>query len=293
VALWFYGPNQPEIMDRVDRKGKAVAYPTLPRAARALAALHRRHLFFQETRTIPSAQDVSPQAQEILGRALHRGMERLDDASAEALLGLYGIPTARTRFASTVEEALRRAEEIGYPVALKVSSPKILHKTEAGGVLLDVAGPEALEAGCEAITRALPPREGKTDEAGFLIQEMVSGGAEVILGGKRDPQFGPVLVFGQGGVYTEVWRDVARGIAPLALEDARRMIRETRISRILEGVRGERTYDLDVLCEGLLGLSRLMTDLPRVREVDLNPFKVFEHGGKAVDVRILVGPEVS
>jgi acetate---CoA ligase (ADP-forming) len=291
VALWFYGPNQPEIMDRVNRQGTAVAYPTLPRAARALAALHRRYLFFQETRTVPAAKDVSSQAQEILTRALHRGAERLDEASAEALLGLYGIPTAKTLFASTIEETLRKAEEVGYPVALKVSSPTISHKTEAGGVLLDVAGPEALEAGCEAINRTLSHLEGKTDEAGFLIQEMVSGGAEVILGGKRDPQFGPVLVFGQGGIYTEVWRDVARGIAPLALEDARRMIRETRVSRILEGVRGERAYDFEVLCDSLLGLSRLMTDLPLVREVDLNPFKVFEHGGRAVDVRILVGPE--
>lgn len=291
VALWFYGPNQPEIMGRVDRQGTAVAYPTLPRAARALAALHRRHRFFQETRTIPEAQDVSSKALEILARWLRQGGERMDDPSAEALLGLYGIPTARSRFAATIEEALKAAEEVGYPVALKVSSPGIFHKTEAGGVLLDLAGPEDLKAGCEAIARTLSARGEKPGEAGYLVQEMVRGGAEVILGGKRDPQFGPVLVFGQGGVYTEVWRDVARGMAPLSLEDARRMIRETRYARILEGVRGERPYDLDVLCNALLALSRLMTDLTSVREVDLNPFKVFEHGGKAVDVRILIGSE--
>ena len=291
VALWLYGPNQAEIMDRIDQQGTVVAYPSLPRAARSLAALHRRHLFFEEPRTFPAAQDVPSQAREILARALHRGADRLEAASAEALLGLYGIPTARTCFADTVESALERAEEIGYPVALKVSSPMISHKTEAGGVLLDVADPEALEAGCESIARALSSREAHTGEVGFLVQEMVRSGAEVILGGKRDPQFGPVLVFGQGGIYTEVWRDVTRGIAPLSLEDARRMIRGTRYARILEGVRGERACDLDVLCDGLLGLSRLMLDLPSVREIDLNPFKVFEQGGKAVDVRILIGSE--
>jgi acetyltransferase len=130
------------------------------------------------------------------------------------------------------------------------------------------------------------PKEGNAH--GILVQEMVPDGIETILGARRDPQFGPVLLFGHGGIYTEVWKDAAFRVAPLSLEDARQMIDETRLSRILQGVRGQKPCNVDLLCQCLLRLSQLMMDLPAIREIDINPFKIGEKEGKAVDVRIFL-----
>jgi acetyltransferase len=123
---------------------------------------------------------------------------------------------------------------------------------------------------------------------GFLVQKMIGGGLEVILGAKRDPQFGPTILFGTGGIYTEVWKDIAYGIAPLGPEEARRMIRQTKCYEILKGVRGESGYDRDMLVSCLLRLSQLMMDREEIKEVDINPFAVFSEGGLALDARIIL-----
>jgi acetyltransferase len=123
---------------------------------------------------------------------------------------------------------------------------------------------------------------------GFLIQEMIPGGFELILGAKRDPQFGPVLIFGTGGLYAEAWHDVSYGIAPLQSRDAERMIRQARCYPILQGARGEKPYDIPYLVECLLRLSQFMMEMDLVEEMDINPFKVFHKGGRAVDARVIL-----
>jgi acetyltransferase len=291
VAAWLYGPNQARIMEKVDRGGKVVCFPTPPRAARAMAVLHQRHRFLAREASTPPSFPENTEAVALAAKWAREGRKKVEGEDAGGLLRHYGIPVARTRFCLDLEEILGAADAIGYPVALKVSSPRITHKTDAGGLRLGLNGPGELEAAHGSIAETIERRGLSDGRAGFLVQEMVQGGLEVILGAKRDPQFGPTLVFGRGGIHTEVWRDIAYGIAPLSEELAWDMINQTRVSTILGGVRGEAGFDMALLRGCLLGLSRLMMDLGAVREIDINPFKAFREGGKAVDVRIILETE--
>ena len=290
VAAWLYGPNQPSVAKRLEEEGKVVSFPTLPRAARTLAALYRRRQFLQQ---IPSAAPKFPvkkQIREAIHRLYEQGKKKIE-AEAVRILDGYGIPVARSYLCRDLPQALRAAEEIGYPIAIKVSSPQITHKTEVGGVVLNIRGPKELEEVYNSLMQRVKGKLPAAEVEGILVQEMVAGGVEVILGAKRDRQFGPVLIFGTGGIYTEVWKDISYGIAPLGLQDAQRMIEETRCSQILRGIRAEESYDVNLLIECLLRLSQLTLKVEEIQEIDINPFIVFPHGGKAVDVRILLGKE--
>jgi acyl-CoA synthetase (NDP forming) len=177
---------------------------------------------------------------------------------------------------------------MGYPVALKALSPDIAHKSDVGGVALDVEGPEPLRTAFAALERAVEEHNPGARMSGVLVQRMLYGGREVILGGKRDPSFGPVVMFGLGGIYVEVFEDVAFRLAPLTRADAEEMIGEVRGSRLLQGVRGEPPADIEGIVEALLGLSRLLVECPEVVEIDVNPLLVFEQGVAAVDARAIV-----
>jgi acyl-CoA synthetase (NDP forming) len=177
---------------------------------------------------------------------------------------------------------------IGYPVALKVLSPDVLHKSDVGGIVLGIEGAEALQAEWAALLARVEQRVPGARIGGVLVQQMLAGGREVILGGKRDPSFGPVVMFGLGGVYVEVFEDVAFRLAPLTREDAEEMIAEVRGSRLLRGVRGEPPLDVEAVTAALMALSRLLAECPEVMEVDVNPLLVFEHGVAAVDARVIV-----
>jgi acyl-CoA synthetase (NDP forming) len=183
---------------------------------------------------------------------------------------------------------MKAAEEIGYPVVLKISSPQITHKTEVGGIVLDLKGPMDLKKAYDSLLASMKKKVRQIKLDGFIVQEMVLRGKEIILGAKRDQQFGPILIFGAGGIYAEVWKDISYGIAPLSSQDAKRMIQETRYSQILGGIRGEKGCDINLLTDCLLRLSRLMLDMEEIQEIDINPFIIFSEGGLAVDARIIV-----
>jgi acyl-CoA synthetase (NDP forming) len=211
--------------------------------------------------------------------------------TADAALGLcasFGVPTGEWAVVESVEGALAAAGTIGYPVALKVLSPDVAHKSDVGGVVLDVGGPEALRTEFAALMARMEERAPDARLTGVLVQQMFAGGRELILGGKRDPSFGPVIMFGLGGVYVEVFGDVAFRLAPLSREDAEEMIFEVQGSRLLRGVRGEPPADVDAVVEALLALSRLMVECPEVAEIDVNPLLVFEQGVAGVDARAVV-----
>jgi len=196
----------------------------------------------------------------------------------------YGIPIAPFAVASNPEDAVQTADRVGYPVALKALSEEVVHKSDMGGVALGLADATTVkrEAAAMLARFAHPAR--------LMVQRMVSGGLEVILGGKRDRSFGPVVMFGMGGIYVEVFSDVAFRVAPLSRADAEGMIEEVRGKHLLGGTRGKPPMDRETLIKVLLSLSRMLVENPRITEVDINPLLVLERGAAAVDARAVVMP---
>jgi acyl-CoA synthetase (NDP forming) len=221
----------------------------------------------------------------LAGLAARRG--DLAEHEAKRLLAEYGIPVTRERLASDANAVARAAAEIGFPLALKVQSQDIPHKTEAGGVRIGVPDEEAARKGFDAIierARAYAPH-ARID--GVLVQEMVSDGVEMILGVKNDPAFGPAVMVGMGGIFAEVMRDVSFRIAPITLSEAHEMLRELRAFPILEGARGRPKADVDALLETLVRLSALALDTKdEIAELDINPLFVLPAGVKAGDALI-------
>lgn len=211
--------------------------------------------------------------------------------AALSLITHLGIPVAGWQTAATGTEALLAAGDLGYPVCLKLAAPSLIHKTEVGGVILDLYNPEDVSAAflklAEVAEQSLPP--GEAWEA--VIMPQVQGGEEIILGAHRDRTFGPVIAFGAGGIWTEILEDVALRVAPVSNEEAWSLILETRIGQVLHGARGRPAVDLTSLCRALTSLSQLMISFPQIQEVDLNPVRVFpgSKGILALDARIRVG----
>jgi acetyltransferase len=253
-------------------------------AMRALAASRDRYARPARLLPLPSAPAQRPNEVEGL-------LKRDWMMTTDAALGMgapFGIPAAEWAVVDDVESALVVAGAIGYPVALKLLSPEVLHKSDVGGVALGIADPGALRTEFAALLARVEERVPGAQVWGVLVQEMLSGGREVILGGKRDLSFGPVVMFGLGGVYVEVLEDVALRLAPLTRDDAAEMVAEVRGSCLLQGVRGEPPADTEAIVEALLALSKLMVECPEVAEVDINPLLVFERGAAAVDARVVV-----
>ena len=214
----------------------------------------------------------------------------LGPADVFRVLDLYGIPLARWSVAATPEEALEAARPIGFPVVLKAIAPDLVHKSDVGAVRVDLRTAEELGQALDEMTAAVA-RAGHRIE-GFLIQELARGGHEVIFGITTDPRFGPLLMFGLGGKYVEVFQDVRFGVPSLAPSEARDMIRGIRGFKLLEGVRGEPGADLDVLADVLLRLAQLTQRHPRLHELDINPFLAGpdRQSARALDARLRVGP---
>jgi acyl-CoA synthetase (NDP forming) len=209
-------------------------------------------------------------------------------SEAMQVLEYYGIPTAPGVCALAVGEAIEAAERMGYPVAIKVISQQISHKSDVGGVQLNLRNGSAVKEAYEdmmvRIQHAYP--EVKID--GVLIQPMVTGGRELILGGRQDAHFGPVVLVGLGGIFVEVFEEVALRIAPVTPKEAGEMIAQLRGAPILMGARGHKPSDINAVVEALLRLSQLLTDFPEIQEVDINPLRVFHErdGCCALDARI-------
>jgi acetyltransferase len=204
---------------------------------------------------------------------------------ALALCEAYDIPVAPSEVANNPEEAVRAVDRLGYPVALKALATQLVHKTDMGGVTLGLMDAAAVKREATAMLARI------ASPARLLVQRMVSGGLEVILGGKRDRSFGPVVMFGLGGIYVEVFSDVAFRVAPLSRVDAEEMIEEVRGKRLLEGVRDKPPVDREALIKAVLSLSRMLVENPRITELDINPLLVLEHGAAAVDARAVVAPD--
>jgi len=228
--------------------------------------------------------DACPKAQKIMDN-LEGHQPLISDALA--ICEAYGIPTAPWVVVKDGEEAARLAGKVGYPVVVKAVGEAIVHKSDIGGVMLNIRDEEALKGCIDTMQQRI---QAEVPQAGsqFLLQKMVSGGREVILGGKRDSSFGPVLLFGLGGIYVEAFKDVTLRLAPLSRHEAAAMIEEIQGSKLLHGLRGEPGVDIPALQDTLLKLSQIMLDLPAVKEIDLNPVLASPTGVVAVDARFIL-----
>ena len=206
-----------------------------------------------------------------------------------AVLADRGIPVEEIYLATSPEEAEAIADRLGYPVVLKLVSPQISHKTDVGGVLLDLATREDVHAGFRRIIDTARAGVPGTEVQGVAVQRMRRGGHEVIIGAKRDPAFGPLVLFGLGGVWVEALGDVAIRLAPIGREDAMDMIGEIRGSALLRGLRGAPPADVEAIADILLSVSRLMVETPEIQELDLNPVMVWRDKAAALDVRMMLG----
>ncbi|MGA7615506.1 MAG: acetate--CoA ligase family protein [Thermoanaerobaculia bacterium] len=208
------------------------------------------------------------------------------------LLTAYGVPILGSRFAPDVDAAVDAAEELGYPVALKLSSETIVHKSDVGGVVLNLKNEKDLRRGFERIRSSIEAH-GYPPEAmaGAIVQQMAGAGVEIFVGMSRDPSFGPLIAFGLGGVNVEVWKDVVFRVAPITDRDAREMLERIRAAKLLDGFRGSRPADRDSIVEVLLRVSQMAIDLPSIQELDINPLlaRVPGKGSVAVDARIRIG----
>ncbi|MGW3962814.1 acetate--CoA ligase family protein [Amycolatopsis sp. NPDC005003] len=231
--------------------------------------------------------------EKILEQAAAEGRASLTAPEGRAVCEAYGIPTPAERLATTAEEAVAHAEAIGQPVVLKIVSPDILHKTEAGGVLVGLKDAEAVTAGFAQIIDSAKNYDPQARILGVQVQQMLTEGQEVIIGAVTDPTFGKVVAFGLGGVLVEVLKDVTFRLAPTSTEEARSMIDGIQAAEILRGVRGADPVDREALAAVITGLGELVTDFPQLSEVDLNPVLATARGATAVDVRILVDPDAA
>ncbi len=266
-------------------------FPVFHFPGEAIRAFSYSHYF---TRRPPAPEDYEPRYhRERVTALLAEGGPGgfLPLPAALELISNLGIPVAGWQVANNGYEALIAAGDLGYPVCMKLAAPSLVHKTEVGGVLLNLTSQEDVSLGFARLAE-IAGRQVPSGEAWqVVVMPQVSGGEEVILGARRDPNFGPVVAFGAGGTWTEVLEDIALRVAPLGVEEARNLVLETRMGRILAGVRGQPPADLDFLARALATLSHLMLAFPQVQEVDLNPVRVFPgaKGILALDARVRVG----
>jgi len=200
----------------------------------------------------------------------------------------YGIPVTRFKLAKNEAQAVEFAEEIGYPVVLKIVSPDVIHKSDVGGVVVDLKNANDVQNAYKQVTNSLKKHKPNAKIVGMLVQEMAPQSTEIIVGATKDPQFGPTLMFGLGGIFVEILKDVTFRIAPVTEDEAREMITAVKAYPLLKGYRNAPPADIEAIVEILLNTSRLVMEHQEIKELDLNPIMVYEKGAKTVDARIIL-----
>ncbi len=287
----FMGEARIEAGVRLLRQYGVPNYPFPEQAAETLAAMvayrqERERPIYEPTRYPVDAAAV----QALFEQARREGRVSLGEADARTILQAYGFPVPPSRLAATPEEAIEAADEMGYPVALKIASPDILHKTDVGGVRLNLGSPVDVRDAFDLIVYRAARYVPGARIWGCMVQKMVPPGREILIGVSRDPQFGPLVAFGLGGIYVEALKDVVFRVAPFSRQEAEEMIREIRSYPLLEGVRGEPSADHAAMADALCRVSQLVTDFPEIVELDINPLMVFEEGrgAMALDMRLVL-----
>ena len=230
----------------------------------------------------------SKDVKEIIKKVRDEGRHALLEPEAKMLISYYGIPVTKGFMARSKDEALEAAKKIGYPVVLKIVSPDVLHKSDVGGVRVGISNDKELLEPFDGIIENVKKAKPRAKIMGIYVQEYVPEGREVIIGLIKDPQFGPTVMFGLGGIFVEVLKDVSFRIAPMSKKDAEEMIKEIRGYPILRGVRGNPPVDFEALENALVAVSKLGWELKEIKEMDLNPVIAYHNGLKVVDARIIL-----
>ncbi len=235
-------------------------------------------------------EDVDKEkVKEIIENARKEGRNFLLEPEAKEIFRAYGLPVPAGKVATNEEEAVEIAKEIGFPVVMKIVSPQIIHKTEAGGVKVNIETEDEVRSAFREIVENARKYDPNAEIKGVYVQNMAPWGTEVIIGSVKDPQFGPAVMFGLGGIFVEVMKDVTFRIAPVSEGDAREMVEEIKASKILKGFRGEKPKDIDALVEAICRLSQLVYEFEEdISEVDANPVMLYEKGLSVVDARIIL-----
>ncbi|NLD74284.1 MAG: CoA-binding protein [Chloroflexi bacterium] len=266
-------------------------YPFPERAVGAFGAMLRYTRWLEQPEGEPPTFEVDKDAVAALFRTVREdGRTTIGDTEAQAILKAYGITTPKSDVGATPDETVRLCREIGYPVVLKIASPDILHKSDVGGIIVGVkSDDEARQAFDTLVARAKEHMPNATIW-GAQVQEMVQNAREIIIGMNRDPQFGPLVMFGLGGIYVEVLKDVAFRVAPMSAFQAQKVIESIRSYPLLRGVRGQAPADLEAIADTILRVSQLVTDFPEIAELDINPLLVRDEGegAVAVDMRLIL-----
>ena len=260
-------------------------------SARAIVAMQEYRSWIARPRTGIKQFDVSKdEVRTLFAKVKEKGRNYVHETEAMQVVKSYGFHIPKSRIATNEDDCVNLSEEIGYPVVLKISSPDIVHKVDVGGVELNLKNAQEVRDAFQRIMQNVRQAKGDASIVGINIQEFIRNGKEVIIGMKRDHQFGPLLMFGLGGIYVEIFRDVSFRLAPIKELGARHMIESTKVSKILLGARGEPPSDIESIVECLQRMSQLVTDFSEIQEIEINPLLVFEQGKgcKVVDARIVI-----
>jgi acetyltransferase len=291
VASFLGGETIAEAAEQLKTTGVPnYAFPE--RAVKALATLvwYGEYLKTPTKRRIPRLQVNYDRARAVIDTAQRDGRLILTARETSEIATAYGIPTPVIELATTAEEAVLSADRTGYPVVLKIESPQILHKTDIGGVRLNVTSPDEVRKGFYELVGRGHIFSPRATIIGVNVQRMVDPGREVIVGMTRDITFGPLLMFGLGGIYVNFLKDVAFELAPMTRDEAVAMVQKTKAYTLLRGIRGERGSDITAIVDSILRVSQLVTDFNEINELDINPLFVYEKGCMALDVKITIKP---
>lgn len=213
---------------------------------------------------------------------------QLAEHHSKALLKAFNITTTDPVLTQTVDEALKAADEIGFPVVLKIVSPTIIHKSDTGGVAVNIKNRETLEKSFNNILNTIKTTNPQAEITGILVEKMAAQSTEIIIGAMRDAQFGPTVMFGLGGIFVEVVKDVSFRLAPVTADEALEMIKEIKAYPVLTGFRGSKPLDISAIAKTIQTVSQIITSLNQIIEIDLNPALVYPEGIIVVDARIIV-----
>jgi acetyltransferase len=261
-------------------------------AAKSISGMYKYHRLIGRKEGNINTFDID---RERVKKIMKKGLEGregfLPPDKVGAILEAYGFAFPKSKLVKNADEAAVFAENVGYPVVLKIVSPDITHKSDSGGVVLNLKDDKEVKEGYSKMLSDVHNNLPDVKIDGVLVQKMISGGRETILGMKMDPSFGPLIMFGLGGIYVEVLKDVSFRIAPISDLDAQEMVKSIKSYSLLSGVRGEQPVDIDAIEEYIQRLSRLVEDFPEIEEMDINPFMVFEKGKccNVLDARIRIG----
>jgi acyl-CoA synthetase (NDP forming) len=224
----------------------------------------------------------------IFDRVKKEGRSTLTEFESKRILKQAGIPVVETRLAKTPKEAVSLSQKMGFPVALKITSPDVIHKSDSGGVKLSLNNATQVKKAYDEILKKVRKQYPDAVVHGVSVQKMIRPGTEVIVGTTQDPQFGPVIMFGLGGIFVEVLKDVSFRIVPINQRDAQEMIQETKGYPLLQGYRGKEPANIPVLVEMILKVSKFVEENPQIKELELNPIFAYSDGAVAVDARIIL-----